>query len=97
MGFLSINILKTKQLNIKKISIEKIVEEDRIREELQIDKNFVSTIRIFGLLNPITVMEQDNGHYLLLAGKRRLEGCKKLEWDTIYAHVKTSEEMNDTD
>lgn len=94
MGFLSINILKTKQLNVKKIPIEKIVEEDRIREELKIDKNFVSTIRIFGLLNPITVMEQDNGYYLLLAGKRRLEGCRKLGWNTIDAHVWICDEVN---
>jgi len=84
-------------LNIKKIPIEKIIKEERIREDLKIDKNFLSTLRIFGLLNPITVMDQDNGYYLLLAGERRLEGCRKLAWETIYAHVKTSDEVNNTD
>lgn len=80
-------------MNVKKIPIEKIIEEERIREELKIDKNFVSTIRIFGLLNPITVMEQDNGYYLLLAGKRRLDGCKKLEWEYIDANIISQFEM----
>jgi len=93
MGFLTTNILNTKQLNVKKIPIEKITKEERVREDLKIDKNFLSSIKLFGLLNPITVMEQDDG-YLLLAGERRLEGCKKLGWDTIDAHVVICTEVN---
>ena len=95
MGFLSIKTLKVKYMNIKKISLEKIREEERIREDLKIDKTFLSSLRIFGLLNPITVMEQDNDHYLLLAGKRRLEGCRNLGWDTIDANIIFQSELED--
>ncbi|MGY5148895.1 MAG: ParB N-terminal domain-containing protein [Candidatus Nitrosopumilus sp. bin_68KS] len=78
-------------MNIKKIPLEKIIEEERIREDLNIDKIFLSSLTISGLLNPITVMELDNDNYLLLAGKRRLEGCRKLGWDTIDANIIPSE------
>lgn len=78
-------------MNIKKIPLDKITEEERIREDLNIDKSFLSSITISGLLNPITVMKQDNDHYLLLAGKRRLEGCRMLGWKTIDANIIQSE------
>ena len=74
-------------MNIQKIPIQKIIKEKRIREDLKLDETFLSSLRIFGLLNPITVMEQDQDNYLLLAGERRLEGCRKLEWDTIDANI----------
>ena len=74
-------------MNIKKIPINKIKKEARIREDLGNLKIFAEIIQICGLLNPITVIQLENGHYLLVAGERRLEACKLLGWEEIDVHI----------
>ena len=58
-----------------------------MRESLGDLKLLAEIIQICGLLNPITVIQLENGYYLLVAGERRLEACKLLGWKEIDAHI----------
>jgi len=78
----------------QKIPIDKIGKKTRIREDAGNIKQIAKLIATIGLLNPITVCEEDDGTYTLLAGERRLEACKLLDWSTIDAHVWTCQELN---
>ncbi|TXH09119.1 MAG: hypothetical protein E6R03_17250, partial [Hyphomicrobiaceae bacterium] len=48
------------------------------------------SIALDGLLNPITVRETEPGTYRLLAGRHRLEACRRLGWSDIPAIIKSS-------
>lgn len=79
------------------IPINKIIVEDRFRKELsskasnegqQTDiVDLALSIKMQGLINPITVKENNDGTYRLLAGGRRLEAVKTLQWVDIPATV----------
>lgn len=83
-------------MNVKKIPIDRIKKRTRIRENLGNLKLFAEIIQLCGLLNPITVIQLEDGYYLLVAGERRLEACKLLGWKEIDAHIinQTTEVMN---
>jgi hypothetical protein len=49
----------------------------------------MESITTLGLLYPITLTEQ----YHLVAGFYRLEACKRLQWETIPATVKTLDDL----
>jgi ParB family chromosome partitioning protein len=53
------------------------------------------SIKEKGLLNPITVLERDDGTYDLIIGQRRFLACKQLGLETIPSIVRDS--MDDTD
>lgn len=69
------------------IEIEKIIVEPRIRPlNDKYVSNLVDSIRKFGLIQPITVLEYwKNKRYILVDGLHRLEACKKL--NTGYINV----------
>lgn len=72
------------KIKISKISIGK----DRIHQDLGDVDSLVESIRINGLLNPITVKQyRDDDTYHLLSGFRRIKACKKLGWKTIEANI----------
>jgi ParB family chromosome partitioning protein len=53
------------------------------------------SIKEKGLLNPITVLEREDGRYDLIIGQRRFLACKQLGLETIPAIVR--DRMDDTD
>lgn len=46
------------------------------------------SIKMQGLLSPVTVVRKAGGRYGLIAGQRRLSACKLLGWPTIPAIVR---------
>lgn len=76
------------------LPINKIIVEERKREVKHVD-DLVRSIDILGLLNPITVVMQrqniggldSHDAPVLVAGLRRLEACKQLDWDEIPVNV----------
>jgi len=82
-------------MEIKEIAISEIeVSEFNTRKDLadgQIDstiEDLARSIEKQGLLSPITVYQNTNGKYALIAGQRRLLACKYLGWSTISAIVR---------
>lgn len=84
-------------MEIKEIAISDIeVSEFNTRKDLadgQIDstiEDLARSIEKQGLLSPITVYQNENGKYALIAGQRRLLACKYLGWSAISAIIRDS-------
>ena len=63
----------------------KIFEDDKIEQ-------LATSIAQYGLLQPITVLPQDDGSYQLVAGERRLLACRKLRMQEVPAILTTMDE-----
>lgn len=61
------------------IKIEDIKVKKRVRKDLGDIDSLKESIRLYGLLNPITI----NADHELVAGERRLEACKALGMERI--------------
>lgn len=68
-------------VQIKDIKIKK-----RVRKDLGNLEDLKDSLRIYGLLNPITL----NGKYELIAGERRLQAARQLGWTSIQANILTN-------
>lgn len=65
------------------VNISDIKVKRRVRNDLGDLESLKTSLRTYGLLNPITL----NSKYELVAGERRLEAAKQLGWTTINAQV----------
>lgn len=65
------------------IEINDIKVKRRIRKDLLDITELAESMKRIGLLTPITI----NQHNILIAGQRRLEAAKLLNWKTIEAHI----------
>lgn len=65
-------------VQIKDIKIKK-----RVRKDLGNLEDLKDSLRIYGLLNPITL----NSQYELIAGERRLQAAIQLGWTSIQANI----------
>ena len=65
------------------VKIDDIKIKKRVRRDLGDLEALKESLRLYGLLNPITL----NSKYELIAGERRLEAAKSLGWERINAIV----------
>ncbi len=65
------------------IPINDIKIKKRIRKDLGDLDNLKESLKLYGLLNPITI----NKNYELIAGERRLQAAKQLGWTNINANI----------
>ena len=67
------------------IAIDKVIVDENYRKTMSEEsiKDLALSIEKFGLLNPIIVVNMNNGSYLLCAGGRRIEALKKLGVKTL--------------
>lgn len=65
------------------IPIEEIKIKKRIRKDLGDLNDLKESIKLYGLLNPITI----NKNFELIAGERRLQATKQLGWTNINANI----------
>jgi ParB family chromosome partitioning protein len=61
-------------------------EEESLQELAQ-------SIKIHGLIQPITVRKMENGRYQLIAGERRLRASKIAQLEEIPAYIRTANDM----
>lgn len=57
------------------------------RKDFHNIEELAATIKEDGLLQPIVVVEDEEQHYMVLAGERRYRACKHLQKSTIKAHI----------
>lgn len=65
------------------VPISNIKIKKRVRKDLGNLEDLKDSLKIYGLLNPITL----NRKYELIAGERRLQAAKQLGWTNINANI----------
>ena len=65
------------------IPIKDIKVKKRVRKDLGNLDDLKDSLRIYGLLNPITLNRKNE----LIAGERRLEAAKQIGWTNINANI----------
>ena len=65
------------------VQISDIKIKRRVRKELGDLDDLKDSLRVYGLLNPITI----NSKYELIAGERRVQAAKQLGWTSINANI----------
>ena len=84
-----------KRMDTKLLPISSIQVAERIRKDNGGLDELAGDIREHGLINPITVMEQLEGGYVLIAGLRRLKATEQLGAKEIRATVMTALEADE--
>ena len=79
-----------KRMDTKLLPISSIQVAERIRKDNGGLDELAGDIREHGLINPITVMEQSEGGYVLIAGLRRLKAMERMGAKEIRATVMTA-------
>ena len=69
------------------VALDTITVADRIRKDNGDIEVLAQSIRERGLINPVTIMEQTGGGYVLIAGLRRLNAVRSLGETEIRATV----------
>src|SRR5438067_585755 len=79
---------------VRSVRIDEIVVGGRLRTyREEAAASLAESIARLGLLQPIAVLEVDGG-YRLVAGRHRLEACRKLGWSEVRAAIATSDELD---
>jgi ParB family chromosome partitioning protein len=56
-------------------------------------QELAESIRVQGIIQPITVRELSNGRYQLISGERRLQASKRVSLKTIPAYIRTADDQ----
>ena len=80
---------------VRQIAMSSIRVAERIRKENGSLDELAQDIQKHGLLNPITVMEQTDGGYVLIAGLRRMKAMEQLNAVEIRATVMSPMEADE--
>lgn len=84
-----------KKMDTKMLHISEVRVAERIRKDNGGLEELANDIHEHGLINPITVMEQSEGGYVLIAGLRRLKAMEQLGAKEIRATVMTALEADE--
>ena len=83
---------KFKEGEIQISKINHFIRRERNQEGF---KNLVKSIQNYGLLIPVTVLEEKDGLYLLIKGEGRVNAHKALQRATIKAFIFDSKDWDD--
>ena len=75
------------EYEMQRIPISTVIVSTRIRKDTGDIDALATDIQKHGLINPITVMDCQNGRYQLIAGLRRLEAAKQVQMSELRATV----------
>ena len=84
-----------KMMDTKMLHISEVRVAERIRKDNGGLEELANDIHEHGLINPITVMEQSDGGYVLIAGLRRLKAMERMGAKEIRATVMTALEADE--
>ena len=84
-----------KKMDTKMLHISEVRVAERIRKDNGGLEELANDIHEHGLINPITVMEQSEGGYVLIAGLRRLKAMERMGAKEIRATVMTALEVDE--
>jgi ParB family chromosome partitioning protein len=76
---------ENRHINLNGISVVPSERLRRLRPEV-VDE-LAESMRVNGLINPITLRPHPGTGFILVAGRHRYEAAKKLKWPSIWAHI----------
>jgi ParB family transcriptional regulator, chromosome partitioning protein len=76
-------VLFYSEVSALKVKISDIIIKDRIREDMGDLSKLKDSLRVYGLINPITLTED----FELLAGYRRLQSARELGWEEVECRI----------
>lgn len=82
-GFSSINEVKLELIKPNPSQPRTHFDEDALSE-------LASSIKELGVISPITLREEEDGTYLIIAGERRYRAANSIGLETIPAYIKTA-------
>ena len=88
---------RIKQDSVGTIRIESIEvnpNQPRTKFDEEALKELAESIKLYGLIQPITVRPIANGKYQLISGERRLRACKLAGLQEIPTYVRTVDDMH---
>lgn len=88
--------MKNQKMDVKSVPVSAVRIAERIRQDVGSLDELARDIQEHGLLNPITVMEQTDGGYVLIAGLRRLKAVAQIGDANIRATVMSPMEADET-
>ena len=94
---IDLNSTSTQVIEIDIAKIERNPHQTRKQFEENSITALAQNIEKNGLINPITIIKDDKGSYVLLAGERRLRAFLHLEKKKIPAIIKDVKKLNDKD
>ena len=86
---------RMKKMDTKMLHISEVRVAERIRKDNGGLEELANDTHEHGLINPITVMEQSEGGYVLIAGLRRLKAMERMGAKEIRATVMTALEADE--
>lgn len=87
---------RIKQDSVGKIRIESIEvnpNQPRTKFDEEALRELADSIKVYGLIQPITVRPIANGKYQLISGERRFRACKLAGLQEVPTYVRTVDEM----
>lgn len=75
------------KVDVRPIPVAEIGLTERIRVDEGNIEELAGNIAEHGLINPITVMQQESGGFMLISGYRRMKACQMLGCDAVSATV----------
>ena len=75
------------EYEMQRIPISTVLVSTRIRKDTGDIEELAADLQKHGLINPITVMDCQNGTFQLIAGLRRLEAAKRIQMTELRATV----------
>lgn len=87
--------MKKQEMDTKMVPLNTIHLAERIRQDIGSLEELARDIQEHGLLNPITVMEQTGGGYVLIAGLRRMKAVEMIGKADIRATVMSPMEADE--
>ncbi len=77
---------------LEHISPEALILEANVRPSAPVDKDFVATIKEFGVLMPVLARRDEHGNVLVRAGQRRTLGAREAGVATIPVYITNADD-----
>ena len=78
---------------LEHIDPQALILESNVRPSAPIDKEFVATIKQFGVLMPVLARRDEHGNVLVRAGQRRTLGAREAGVATIPVYITNADDQ----
>jgi ParB family chromosome partitioning protein len=81
---------------LEHIDPRELVLDTNVRDEADLDAEFIASIKEHGVLIPIAAVRSDDGQLLVRAGQRRTLAAREAELPTVPVYIRSANDADDT-